>query len=117
MLSDETGLLICRWCVGFKEWIRVVCIMLYTKLFRNLVSQDTPSFLSLLGCVLIIVGNTLSLYLTVVLNEQEKIYSEFFYIHCHITLSFYESQAFLGLDHQNLKSGLGRSALLYAGAN
>ena len=40
--------------------------------FRILVSQDTPSFLSLLGCVLtLIVGNTLSLYLTVVLlNEQ-----------------------------------------------
>ena len=35
--------------------------------FRNLVSQDTPSFLSLLGCVLsFIVGNTLSL------NEQKK---------------------------------------------
>ena len=40
--------------------------------FRNLVSQDTPSFLSLLGCVLtFIVGNTLSLYLALVLlNEQ-----------------------------------------------
>ena len=41
---------------------------------RNLVSQDTPSFLSLLGYVLtFIVGNTLSLYLTVVLlNKQKK---------------------------------------------
>ena len=40
--------------------------------FRNLVSHDTPSFLSLLGCVLtFIVGNTLDLYLTLVLlNEQ-----------------------------------------------
>ena len=65
--------------------------------FRKLVSQDTPSFLSLLleecvasivpetknlldpplGCVLtFIVGNSLSLYLTltaVLLNEQKKI--------------------------------------------
>ena len=41
--------------------------------FRNLVSQDIPSFLSLLGCVLtFIVVNTLSLYLTVLLNEQKK---------------------------------------------
>ena len=42
--------------------------------FRNLVSQDTPSILSLLGGVLnFIVGNTLSLYLTLVLlNKQKK---------------------------------------------
>ena len=48
--------------------------MLYTgTTFINLVSQDTPSFLSLLGCVLtFIVGNTLSLYLTILLNEQKK---------------------------------------------
>ena len=39
--------------------------------FINLVSQDMPSFLSLLGCALtVIVGNTLSLYLTILLNEQ-----------------------------------------------
>ena len=42
--------------------------------FRNFVLQDTPSFLSLLGCVVTFnAGNTLSLYLTVVvLNEQKK---------------------------------------------
>ena len=42
--------------------------------FRTLVSQDTPSLLSPLGCVLnFIVGNTLSLYLTLVLlNKQKK---------------------------------------------